>query len=68
MKKLNKKVLISLDNAPSHLKVSLENVELVFLPPNATSHFQPLDQRIIQNFKLAYQHFLLKNLDYNGKK
>lgn len=62
MKKQNRKVLLFLDNATSHPKVPLENVKLVFLPPNTTSHCQPLDQGIIQNFKVIYRSFLIKRL------
>lgn len=47
MKKQNRKVLLFLDNATSHPKIQLENVRIVFLPPNTTSHCQPLDQGII---------------------
>lgn len=62
MKKQNRKVLLFLDNATSHSKVPLENVKLVFLPPNTTSYCQPLDQGIIQNFKLIYRNFFIKRL------
>lgn len=62
MKKQNRKVLLFLDNATSHPKVPLENVKIIFLPPNTTSHCQPLDQGIIQNFKLIYRNFFIRRL------
>lgn len=62
MKKQNRKVLLFLDNATSHSKIALDNVKLVFLPPNTTSHCQPLDQGIIQNFKMLYRSYFIKRL------
>ena len=37
MKRERRKILMFVDNAPSHPKMKLENVKLVFLPPNTTS-------------------------------
>lgn len=51
------KVLLIVDNAPSHpesIKYENENVEVVFLPPNTTSLLQPLDQGIIKCVKAVY--------------
>lgn len=62
MKKQRRKVLLFLDNASSHPKIQLENVRIVFLPPNTTSYCQPLDQGIIQNFKMIYRKYLIKRL------
>lgn len=62
MKKQNRKVVLFLDNATSHTKITLDNVKLIFLPPNTTSHCQPLDQGIIQNFKMLYRSYLIKRL------
>lgn len=62
MKRQNRKVLLFLDNATSHSNLLLENVKIVFLPPNTTAHCQPLDQGIIQNFKLIYRSLIVKRL------
>ena len=49
------KLLLLLDNAPSHLTdLSHPNVQIEFLPPNTTSLLQPLDQTIIAAFKAYY--------------
>ena len=58
-----RKVLLLLDNFSGHElgveKVggldSLRNVKIRWLPPNTTSHWQPLDQGIIASFKLHYR-------------
>ena len=44
-------IALVLYNAPCHPKITLSYIELVFLPPNTTSHTQPLDQGIIANMK-----------------
>lgn len=54
----NKKVILLLDNASSHVKeemTTLSNVVLHFLPPNTTSRIQPLDAGIIRTFKAHYR-------------
>ena len=49
------KVLLLIDNAPSHPQdLEYENVEVKFLPKNTTSLLQPLDQGIISTFKALY--------------
>jgi hypothetical protein len=55
MKKEQRKVLLFLDNAPSHPNINFENVKLQFLPPNTTCKTQPMDQGIIQTLKLKYR-------------
>ena len=55
----NRKVLLMLDDAPSHPKKDLSNVKCLFLPANTTSVLQPLDQGIIQNVKMHYKRKLL---------
>jgi hypothetical protein len=69
----NRKVIMILDNASSHVVSSakvgkswgfptmeLSNMTLVFLPPNVTSVVQPLDQGIIASFKIQYKKKLLE--------
>ncbi|GBC19075.2 tigger transposable element-derived protein 6-like [Rhizophagus irregularis DAOM 181602=DAOM 197198] len=82
----NKRILLLIDNAPSHFdpnyhppedemedlestknqgrrrrrqpnisRLQLTHVEVAFLPPNTTSHLQPLDAGIIASFKNHYK-------------
>lgn len=46
-----KKILLFVDNCPAQPKILPKTVKLVFLPPNATSRAQPLDQGIIKVVK-----------------
>lgn len=55
MKLQHRKVLLFLDNATCHPSISLSNVKLLFLPANTTSCCQPLDQGIINAFKMRYR-------------
>ncbi|EUC55756.1 tigger transposable element-derived protein [Rhizoctonia solani AG-3 Rhs1AP] len=59
------------DNASvhKHNPNKYPNLTIVFLPPNLTSHIQPMDAGIIQSFKSAYQRLLNEhaiNLDTQG--
>lgn len=55
------KVLLFLDNASCHPKdIHLTNVTLQYLPPNTTSHLQPLDQGIIKATKVLYRKSLVR--------
>ena len=58
MKKQGRKVCMIVDNCSAHPRVELENTELVFLPPNTTSHTQPMDCEIIKNLKFFYRRIL----------
>ena len=63
MKSQNWNVILFIDNAPCHpqnLKGKVSNINVCFLPKNTTSHLQPLDAGIIQNFKAKYRKLLLK--------
>ena len=57
MKERRRKVLVLMDNAAVHdSELQLSNVQFVYLPPNTTSHFQPLDAGIIACFKKQYRY------------
>ena len=65
-------VLLLMDNFKAHINgVELQpppaNIRIQWLPPNATSLYQPLDQGIIQNFKHHYKkqwlHFMLAHYE-----
>lgn len=59
------KVLLLMDNAPSHsesLQFLHPNVEILFLPPNTTSLIQPMDQTIIATFKSYYLKKILTQM------
>lgn len=60
-----RRVVLLLDNAPTHITRSIElrNTRVHFLPPNTTSHIQPMDAGIIKAFKARYrsqvvEHFI----------
>ena len=63
MKRKKRRVLLLLDNAPSHPKdIVLSNVKTVFLPANTISVRQPLDQGIIKAVKTQYRKQLLQKV------
>ena len=55
MRRQRRKILLFIDNAPSHIIENLSNVIVKFLPANTTSVLQPLDQGIIKAFKARYR-------------
>ncbi|XP_048006503.1 tigger transposable element-derived protein 4-like [Leguminivora glycinivorella] len=55
-----RQIILFIDNCPAHPKgVELKNIKLVFLPPNATSKLQPMDQGIIKVLKQGYRARLI---------
>ena len=56
-----RRVLLCLDNFSGHPpELHLDNIQLLFFPPNTTSHSQPMDQGIIENLKRHYRKILLR--------
>jgi len=51
-----------MDNCPAYGKPKLDNITLVFMPPNTTSKLQPCDQEIIANFKHQYRSLVMRRL------
>ncbi|XP_045496574.1 tigger transposable element-derived protein 4-like [Colias croceus] len=51
-----RRIILFIDNCPAHPKgVELNNIKLVYLPPNSTSKLQPMDQGIIKVLKQGYR-------------
>ena len=58
--KVNRKILLLVDNCTAHPHVStLKNIQLELLPPNTTPLIQPMDQGIIKNLKTLYRKELV---------
>jgi len=60
----NRHIILLIDNTKCHLSDNinnLSNVKVHFLPPNTTSHLQPLDQGIIYSLKAKYRKLLCQN-------
>ena len=72
-KSLDRKVLLFLDNFSGHCDenkvtknkkpkqaLNLTNIKLHYFPPNCTSVLQPMDQGIIQAFKMKYRRAIVE--------
>jgi hypothetical protein len=57
--KKNRNVILFLDNATCHPKVTVSNVKIAWFPANASSAFQPIDMGVIYIFKSHYRLFLM---------
>jgi hypothetical protein len=58
-----RKILFFIDNCTAHnLTSTLNAIQMQFLSPNTTSVLQPLNQGIINNFKIFYRNYLFKPL------
>lgn len=62
MKRDKRRILLMMDNAPSHIIPKLTNITIHFLPPTTTSHLQPLDAGIINSFKAFYRKQQLRHI------
>lgn len=63
MARKKRKIVLVIDNCPAHPNIEdLSNLRLVFLPPNTTSHGQPLDAGIIKNLKQYYRKNMVSRL------
>jgi hypothetical protein len=61
MKAEKRNVALIIDNCPAHVKVeSLSNITIFFLPPNTTSHTQPMDAGVIHNMKANFRRRLVR--------
>ncbi|XP_070005588.1 uncharacterized protein [Nicotiana sylvestris] len=62
----NCKILLLMDNATSHdieeYESQLTRIKVHHLPPNTTSHLQPVDAGIIANFKVKHKSCFIKHL------
>jgi hypothetical protein len=64
MNREGRHIILLMDNAKCHIcdNISnLSNIKVHFLPPNTTSHIQPLDQGIIYSLKAKYRKLLCQN-------
>jgi hypothetical protein len=64
MKAEKREILLLIDNCSAHKNVPrhVENIKVVFLPPNCTSILQPLDQGIIHAAKVHYRSRLVRRM------
>ena len=62
MARQNRRILLFVDNAPSHPTIDLSNVVVKFFPANCTSELQPMDQGIIKTLKTGYRKRLLRSV------
>jgi len=63
----NRKIILLLDNATSHVPLKeFENIKIHRLPPNMTANIQPMDAGIIHSFKCHYKSKFVKRLINNA--
>lgn len=63
----NAHIILILDNLDAHTALNNwdgvpKNIHIMFLPPNLTSKYQPMDQGVIATVKLGYKMLMLKFL------
>ena len=56
-----RKILLFIDQCAANPRdnKALKNIKVIFLPPNCTSHLQPLDMWITHAFKCQYRKKLV---------
>lgn len=58
-----RKIILFIDNCQAHKSITaMENVTVVFFPPNMTSVVQPMDQGVIKNLKHFYRCLVVQHL------
>uniref|UniRef100_A0A8C4S6C2 HTH psq-type domain-containing protein n=1 Tax=Erpetoichthys calabaricus TaxID=27687 RepID=A0A8C4S6C2_ERPCA len=58
-----RRIILFINNCTAHNHIPvMKAVTITFLPPNTTSKLQPLDQGIINNFKLRYRKVIVRKL------
>lgn len=59
----NRTVLLFIDNCTAHNNIPLlQNVKVLFFPPNMTSVVQPMDQGVIRNLKHFYWGLVVQKI------
>uniref|UniRef100_A0A8C4XF96 Tigger transposable element-derived protein 4 n=1 Tax=Erpetoichthys calabaricus TaxID=27687 RepID=A0A8C4XF96_ERPCA len=63
MVRKKRRIILFIDSCTAHNHIPVMNaVTIKFFPPNMTSKLQPLDQGIINNFKLRYHKLVVRKL------
>ncbi|XP_056649105.1 tigger transposable element-derived protein 4-like [Diorhabda sublineata] len=63
MKAQKRKILMFVDNCTAHNNMpELSHIKLVYLPAYTTSKLQPMDQGIIDNFKIYYRKEVVRHV------
>ena len=58
-------IILTLDNCSAHPPAATlirGNIRVMYLPPNVTSIFQPMDQGIIRSLKCKYRQIFLQRM------
>lgn len=58
----NKKITLFLSKTSSHFQPHFQNIKIVYFPTHLLELFQPINQGIIQMFKIYYRQLLLRHL------
>lgn len=65
MKKGKRKLLLFLDSATCHSRITITNVKLAWFPPNTTTVLQLMHMGIFYTFKCCYRCYLMQCLIVN---